>query len=401
MSIIKVKTGGITADAITDALIADDVVGTEHLTANEVDTTALGADAVTAAQIADDAISEEHLDVTAITGHTAETTVADGDLVVIHDASASALRKMTVANLTANAGVAGISSSADATAMTITSAEKIGIGETTPLALVHIKQADSGQGTVDGNTSQLVIEDDSTAGITLLGGTSGTGAIFFGDSGDNDIGLIEYDHGANSMIFKTNATEQMRIFSTGQIGIGETSLGNNTLFVKGGTGSPLVTFYDQRSTSTFDVFAINSDFGGTETRHFLLEADGDIFNTNNSYGSLSDRKFKENETDANSQWNDIKALKIKNYNLKKFPDIKHLGVIAQDLEASGMNGLVYESFDKDENGVPTEVTTKSVKYSILYMKAIKALQETIAKVEALETENTAIKARLDALENSE
>ena len=144
MSIIKVKTGGITADAITDALIADDVVGTEHLTANEVDTTALGADAVTGAQladdavnsehytdgsvdtahiadanvttakiaadaitaakIADDAISEEHLDVTAITGHTAETSVADGDLVVIHDASATALRKMTVANLTANAG---------------------------------------------------------------------------------------------------------------------------------------------------------------------------------------------------------------------------------------------------------------------------------------------------------
>ena len=104
MSIIKVKTGGITADAITDALIADDVVGTEHLTANEVDTTALGADAVTAAQLADNAISEEHLDVTAITGHTAETSVADGDLVVIHDASATALKKMTVANLVANAG---------------------------------------------------------------------------------------------------------------------------------------------------------------------------------------------------------------------------------------------------------------------------------------------------------
>ena len=124
MAIIKVKTGGITADAVTateiadnavvtaainadavtDAKIADDVVGTEHLTANEVDTAALAADAVTAAQIADDAISEEHLDVTAITGHTAETSVADGDLVVVHDASASALRKMTVANLVANAG---------------------------------------------------------------------------------------------------------------------------------------------------------------------------------------------------------------------------------------------------------------------------------------------------------
>ena len=129
-----VSTAKIAADAVTDAKIADDVVGTEHLTANEVDTAALKGDAVTgaeladnavnsehytdgsidtahiaadqitAAKIADDAISEEHLDVTAITGHTAETSVADGDLVVIHDASASALRKMTVANLVANAG---------------------------------------------------------------------------------------------------------------------------------------------------------------------------------------------------------------------------------------------------------------------------------------------------------
>ena len=104
MSIIKVKTGGITADAITDALIADDVVGTEHLTANEVDTTALGADAVTAAQIADNAISEEHLDVTAVTGHTAETSIADGDTILIHDASASALRKMTKANFVSGIG---------------------------------------------------------------------------------------------------------------------------------------------------------------------------------------------------------------------------------------------------------------------------------------------------------
>ena len=104
MSIIKVKTGGITADAITDALIADDVVGTEHLTANEVDTTALGADAVTAAQIADDAISEEHLDVTAITGHTSETSIADGDTLLIHDASASALRKMTKENFVSGIG---------------------------------------------------------------------------------------------------------------------------------------------------------------------------------------------------------------------------------------------------------------------------------------------------------
>ena len=48
---------------------------------------------------------------TIVTGQTAETTVADDDTVLIHDTSASALRKMTVSNLTANAGIDGWSSS--------------------------------------------------------------------------------------------------------------------------------------------------------------------------------------------------------------------------------------------------------------------------------------------------
>ena len=76
MAIIKVKTGGITADAVTDALIADDVVGTEHLTANEVDTAALKADAVTGAQLADDAVNSEHYtDGSIDTAHIADNQV--------------------------------------------------------------------------------------------------------------------------------------------------------------------------------------------------------------------------------------------------------------------------------------------------------------------------------------
>ena len=58
----------------------------------------------------DDTITAAKLNNTAITGQTAEATVADDDTVLIHDTSASALRKMTVSNLTANAGLDGWSS---------------------------------------------------------------------------------------------------------------------------------------------------------------------------------------------------------------------------------------------------------------------------------------------------
>ena len=100
----SIDTAHIADAQITVAKMAANSVDSDQYVDGSIDTAHIAADQITAAKIADDAISEEHLDVTAITGHTAETSVADGDLVVIHDASASALRKMTVANLVANAG---------------------------------------------------------------------------------------------------------------------------------------------------------------------------------------------------------------------------------------------------------------------------------------------------------
>ena len=85
-------------------LATGDVIDFVQILGNVLDLGQPSDDTVTAAKIVDDAISDEHLDVTAITGQTAETSVADGDTILIHDASASALRKMTKANFTAGVG---------------------------------------------------------------------------------------------------------------------------------------------------------------------------------------------------------------------------------------------------------------------------------------------------------
>ena len=196
MAIIKVKTGGITADAITDALIADDVVGTEHLTANEVDTTALGADAVTAAQIADDAISEEHLDVTAITGHTAETSIADGDTLLIHDASASALRKMTKANFVS--GVGGTNTPAFSAA--INGNQNIGNNSATTIAFAN-ELFDTGS---DFNTSDYkwTVPETGKYLVNIRAAFEGTAEFFCALSlvkdGTGDIFSITMGHDENN-----------------------------------------------------------------------------------------------------------------------------------------------------------------------------------------------------------
>jgi hypothetical protein len=135
---------------------------------------------------------------------------------------------------------------------------------------------------------------------------------------------------------------------------------------------------------------------GNGTLSFRVFTNGNVVNTNSSYGAISDIKLKENIVDANSQWSDVKALRIRNYNFK--PETGHethkqLGLIAQEVELVSP-GLVSASHDRDEDGNETGEVTKSVAYSVLYMKAVKALQEAMERIEQLETEMAAVKAQL-------
>jgi hypothetical protein len=123
-----------------------------------------------------------------------------------------------------------------------------------------------------------------------------------------------------------------------------------------------------------------------------------VQNTNNSYGAFSDIKLKEQITDASSQWNDIKALTVRKYKMKEEVSAKgdsdnlwRLGLVAQEVETAGMNGLISESIDKDAEMNDLGTTTKSVKYSILYMKAVKALQEAMSRIETLEADVKTLK----------
>jgi hypothetical protein len=119
---------------------------------------------------------------------------------------------------------------------------------------------------------------------------------------------------------------------------------------------------------------------------FSVGSNGDVKNTNNSYGSISDEKLKENIADASSQWDDLKALQIRKYNFKEETGHQthtQIGLIAQEVELVSP-GLVSESPDRDEEGNGLGTVTKSVNYSVLYMKAVKALQEAMERIEVLE-----------------
>jgi hypothetical protein len=118
---------------------------------------------------------------------------------------------------------------------------------------------------------------------------------------------------------------------------------------------------------------------------------GQVVNATNSYGQISDQRLKENIADASSQWDDIKALQVRNFNFIG-DDLTQIGVVAQEVEAAGMNGLIQEAAWYNAASNPDSEVRKTVKYSVLYMKAVKALQEAMTRIETLEAKVAALEA---------
>jgi len=175
---------------------------------------------------------------------------------------------------------------------------------------LHIKTGDSGA-TANSLTDELVIEGSGDSGLNILSGTSSSGAIYFGDSGDDDAGRIVYYHGDNSMRFVPNGSESFRIESDGQLLCGFTSQTNNSLFqmdadhTGSGNGSIL-----SKCSGTGEVFHFhfqngNGGVGGIKT-------DG----SSTAYATSSDYRLKENVSYTYDATTRLKQLKPARFNFK-------------------------------------------------------------------------------------
>ena len=74
-----------------------------------------------------------------------------------------------------------------------------------------------------GNVIINVNAGASDAGtIRITGGTSGLSNLQFADTADGNIGMLQYDHTSNYMLFQVNNSEAMRIDSSGNLLVGTT-----------------------------------------------------------------------------------------------------------------------------------------------------------------------------------
>jgi len=222
--------------------------------------------------------------------------------------------------------------------------------------------------------------------------------------------------GANDMpgrlVFSTTAdsasspTERVRITSDGKFLAGTTIQTNTAqnVFVSNVNNNNTFRVLQNGGAFTNDiVYLVQENTGGagfnflkcfSSVDRLIIGGTGNVTNSNNSYGGISDIKLKENIVDADSQWGDLKALQVRKYNFKEDTGQQthtQIGLIAQEVELVSP-GLVTESPDRDAEGNDLGTVTKSVNYSVLYMKAVKALQEAMERIETLEAKVAALES---------
>jgi hypothetical protein len=275
-----------------------------------------------------------------------------------------------------------------------------GANNTSGHRLKVINGADGVQGSLQylsSTTARLNI--DSATGAFTTTSAAGGHAVFNEAGADADF-RVESDNtsaalfvdGTNGKVVLGGTTANADFYIT-KITAGEVVRADNSQANWNGVMYYSVIFGTGNNNGSISADRHFQGYAGGAAR-FIVCGNGDVKNNNNSYGAISDLKLKENIVDSGSQWDDIKALRIRKYSMKdEYSDVPtQIGVIAQELEAAGMGGLVTEGADLDVDNNDLGTTTKQVTYSVLYMKAVKALQEAMERIESLE-------ARIAALES--
>lgn len=189
-------------------------------------------------------------------------------------------------------------------------------------------------------------------------------------------------------------TEAMRISSNGRLVMGDITADALAHF-QSDSATDTMKVYRETTNTNANVFVLYSDVTATETLHLAIVGDGDVFNTNGFYGTISDRRKKKAIGDfslkdaANgnvelSACDALKGIRVRKFLLNQDDDNGDLryGVVAQEVPEYLSKQLVREMEDN----------TLSFNYAGLPIFNTKAIQELIDEVTSLKTRVAALEA---------
>lgn len=296
----------------------------------------------------------------------------------------------------------------------VLSGSNVGLGTATPAS-------------VSGTTFE-VYNGSGQARLALKNNTSGSASTDgFQIACDSNASAVLDNREISAMIFRNNDVEGGRLTATRFAKF----TNNGTYGSAAGLGNLIANdshnFQSDQNNTT--VAAINGNTNGSVTnfdshlatgatgRHFAgyintgvvfaVAANGDVTNTNNSYGAISDRKLKNllQQKYGDGYYERFKQIQFWTYTLINDPtNQKMLGVVAQELQDI-FPGLVDSTPDTekveitDEDGnTTTEVretgtVTLSVKYSVLSLIAAMITQELQFRLDDLTNRIEALEAK--------
>jgi hypothetical protein len=269
-------------------------------------------------------------------------------------------------------GVLQLATNGSTTAVTIDAAQKIAVN--------------GSDATVGGG--QMVINQDANNGLVINTTASGSGAgIYLRNTVDSTINNFYFTNPGVRFYDIATAAERMRIDTSGNVGVGNTSP-SARLDAKGADTSPSnFTLIAQNSTGTIMLRTRNDGYLGSPVTYSNTTANGANVNIDAAgylFRSTSSIKYKTDVQDAIHGLSDVMKLRSVTYKGINDGDTIFGGLIAEEVHEAGLTEFVQYA----EDGTPDALA-----YGQMISLAFKAIQEQQVIINDL-------KARITALEGA-
>ena len=201
------------------------------------------------------------------------------------------------------------------------SSKDLGVG-------LHIKTGDSGVTLANTSSDELIIESSGTAGLGIYTGSGGNGVIDFGDSADNNVGRIIYNHSSNIMTFTTGAVERFRAGAEVSVNDGAADTGAAVFKVKGAQNNDVAIFVHKNTSGSETMFRFR-DGDQTTCGTIGIDTGGNSV----SYNTSSDYRLKENVNYSFDATTRLKQLKPARFNFISNADKTVDGFLAHEVSS--------------------------------------------------------------------